>query len=212
MSMQGRVGEVVGQDGGIQPIRLGRKGATVKHDAHGKYQEAVMRGNVYFVSSANVSPTAYIGASNGTPLLNIRNPNASGKAIVILAASVGIYTVSTAAGVGDFAFYCYPNATLNTGTKTNPVNALTFLASGSSAYAYVNVALTNSTAYNFLMAIATYYFSNATPTGAVLGVNFIDLGGIIVILPNNEVALGFSVVPTSTTVNFAVFWEEIPYP
>jgi hypothetical protein len=210
MSAQARVGEIVGQDGAIQPLRLGRKAATVIQDAHGKYQEAVMRGNVFFVSSANVSPTAYIGASNGTPLLNIRNPNASGKVIVILAVSVGIYTVSSAAGVADFAFYCYPNATLNTGTKTNPVNALTFLAAGSSAYAYVNVALTNSTAYNFLMAVANWYW--ATAVYAVLSCNFIDLGGCIVLLPNNEVALGLSVVPTSTTVNFAVFWEEIPYP
>jgi hypothetical protein len=210
MSAQARVGEIIGQDGGIQPIRLGRKGATVVQAAHGKYQEAVMRGNVFFISSANVSPTGYVGASNGTPLLNLRNPNASGKVIVILAVSVGIYTVSTAAGVGDFAFYCYPNATLNTGSKTTPVNALTFLASGSSAYAYVNVALTNSTAYNFLMAVATYYWASAS--SATLVINFVDLGGCIVLLPNNEAAFGISVVPTATTVNFAVFWEEIPYP
>jgi hypothetical protein len=208
--MQGRVGEVAGQDGQIQPIRLGRKGALVTQDAHGRYQEAIMRGNVYFLSIANAGPTAYTGGAAGTPLIGLKNPVNSGKALVLLALSLTIYTSAGTAGLGGFAFYYGSNTAVSTGTKTNPTNALTMLATGSVAYGFVNTAMTGSTALTFLMAVATYYW--ATAGGAVLQSGFIDLGGIVVVAPSNEVAFGLQVLPASTTVSCTLLWEEIPYP
>src|SRR5262245_59821083 len=102
MSSQGRVGELVGSDGAIQPLRLTRTGAVGTADVHAKYQEAIMRGNVYSLSVAAGTPVAYTGAAAGTPLLALFNPLGSAKALVgmvVLAAmsTVPVITTTSAA-------------------------------------------------------------------------------------------------------------------
>ena len=207
---QGRVGSLTGSDGAVQPLRLGRDGGVATQDAHARYQEAVVRGNVYFVSLSNASPTAYTGASAGTPLLDLKNPTGSGKAAVLLGVAVSVYTQATSAGSGDLAIYVGNNTAVTTASKTNPTNALTFLSQGSAMSVYANTALTGSSALSFYMATQTYYW--ATAASAYLTPSFLELGGTVVVAPGNEVAIGIQVLPAGTTVNITLIWEEVPYP
>src|SRR5712664_3100170 len=87
------VGPQTRSDGTQQALRGSRTGAGVVTDAHGRYQEAVLRGNVYSLSAAAAAPTAYTGAAAGTPLLAVFNPAGTGKALVGLAVLAGMSTV-----------------------------------------------------------------------------------------------------------------------
>lgn len=219
MSSQGRVGELAGQDGAIQPIRLGRKGAVVTQDAHAKYQEAIMRGNVYSLSVAAGAPTAYTGAAAGTPLLAIFNATGSGKALVALAITVGMSTVpviTTASAATPVEAYLGTPGVIGTGTTTNPTNMLTGSATGSVAKGYSNTVLTGQTnALNLVLGGITTLgaVSNATvEVGAIIPQSFVDLGGSLVIIPGNLGAIGCRTVPTSLAVDVSILWEEVPYP
>ncbi len=207
---QGRVGELLGADGSIQPIRLTRKGAVATSDAHSRYQEAVLRGNVYSLSASAASPTAFVGAAGGTPLIGVMNPIGSGKALVFLATSTTITAVPSAAGVVDSELWA-GTSVLPTGTVTAPTNMATQQSTGSVAKGFVNTAMTNSTAINLVTGLSAFWWATAA-AGAMASSGIVDLAGITVAIPGVLVALGVRTVPTSTTTDAFLMWEEVPYP
>ena len=207
---QGRVGELLGSDGAIQPIRLTRKGAVATADTHAKYQEAVLRGNVYFLSAGAAAPTAFTGGAGGTPLIGVMNPAGSGKALVFLAASTTITVVPSAAGVVDSELWA-GTSVLPTGTVTAPTNMATQQSTGSAAKGFVNTAMTSSTAINLVSGLSAFWWATAA-AGAMASSGIVDLAGITVAIPGVLVALGVRTVPTSTTTDAFLMWEEVPYP
>jgi hypothetical protein len=207
---QGRVGELLGTDGAIQPIRLTRKGAVATSDAHSRYQEAVLRGNVYYLSAGAAAPTAFTGAAGGTPLIGVMNPIGSGKALVFLAASSTITAVPSAAGVVDSELWA-GTSVLPTGTVTAPTNMASQQSTGSISKGFVNTAMTSSTAINLVTGLSAFWWATAA-AGAIASSGIIDLAGITVAIPGVLVALGVRTVPTSTTTDAFLMWEEVPYP
>ncbi len=207
---QGRVGELLGADGAIQPIRLTRKGALATTDTHAKYQEAVLRGNVFFLSASAAAPTAFTGAAGGTPLIGVMNPAGSGKALVFLAASTTITAVPSAAGVVDSELWA-GTSVLPTGTVTAPTNMATLQSTGSVSKGFVNTAMTGSTAINLVTGLSAFWWATAA-AGAMASSGIVDLAGIIVAIPGVLVSLGVRTVPTSTTTDAFLMWEEVPYP
>lgn len=206
LSLQ-RVGPTFGASGTAAPFRGDITGAQCVTDAHGRYFEAVSRGNVYFTSVASAAPTAYVGAAGGTPLIAVHNPAGSNKMLVMLAASGLIRVTATGAGTTDLALWAGVSVT-PTGTQTSPKSALTF-ASGGVGLGFSNAALTGSTALNLGLALNSYYW--ATAAGAFAAQGMVDLAGLIVLVPGMQVALGATVVPTSTTWDASLWWEEVPY-
>jgi hypothetical protein len=202
-----RTGPVTNQDGpGNQALRQGRTAALIVSAAHAKYYEAVSRGNVYFASIASGAPTAYVGAAGGTPLLAVHNPTGSNMALVVLAAS-GVIRV-TAIGANTTGLNLWAGSSVTpTGTQTVPRNALTY-AQGGIGLGFSNAALTGSTALNLALALNSYYW--ATAAGAFVGQGFVDIDGLIVLVPGMQVALGASTVPTSTTWDASLYWEQVP--
>src|SRR5712692_318050 len=183
---QGRVGELVGSDGTIQPVRLTRKGALATTDAHGRYQEAVLRGNVYFLTASAVVPTGFTGGAAGTPLIAVMNPAGSGKVLVFLAASTTLTAVPTAAGVVDSEIWAGLSA-LPTGTITAPTNMATQQATGSASKGFVNAVLTGSTAINLVTGLSAFWWATAA-AGAMTSSGIVDLAGIVVATPGVLVA------------------------
>lgn len=200
-------GPLNGGTGTPSPLTAGITGAQRVQDAHARYMEAVRSGNVYFASIASGAPTAYLGAAGGTPLLAVHNPTGSTKMLVLLAATGVIRVTATGAGTTDLALWAGQSVS-PTGTQTSPKNALTF-ASGGVGLGFSNAALTGSTALNLALALNSYYW--ATAAAAFFGQGFVDLGGLIVLLPGMQAAIGATVVPTSTTWDASLFWEEVPY-
>jgi hypothetical protein len=199
-------GPLTGGSGSPSPFTASPTGAQRVTDAHARYYEAVMRGNVYFTSIASGSPTAYVGAAGGTPLLAVHNPTGSKRLLVLLAATGLIRVTATGAGTTDLALWAGASV-VPTGTQTSPKNALTF-ASGGVGLGFSNAALTSSTALNLALALNGYYW--ATAAGAYANQGFIDLAGLIVLAPGMQAAIGATVVPTSTTWDASLWWEEVP--
>jgi len=200
-----RTGLIKTADGGVNTARADSTGALVVAAGHGRYLETAMRGNVYFASVASGAPTAYVGAGGGTPLLAVHNPSSSNKALALIAAS-GIVRV-TATGAGTTGLLLWAGASVTpTGTQTQPKSALTYL-SGGIGLGFSNTALTNSTTLNLAMSLNLYYW--ATAAGAIAAQGFVDLNGLIVLMPGMQAAIGASVVPTSTTWDASLWWEEI---
>lgn len=200
-------GPLHGGSGVPSPFTATSSGAQRVSDAHARYFDAVSRGNAYFASIASGAPTAYVGAAGGTPLLAVHNPTGSGKALVVLAAAGLIRVTATGAGTTDLALWAGASV-VPTGTQTSPKNALTF-AAGGVGLGFSNAALTSSTALNLAIPLGGYYW--ATAAGAYANQGFFDIGGLIVLLPGMQVALGATVVPTSTTWDASLWWEEVPY-
>jgi len=207
---QGRVGELLGSDGTIQPLRLTRKGGLAAADVQARYQEAVLRGNVYYLAAGAAAPTAFVGAAGGTPLIGVMNPTGSGKVLVFLAASTTITAVPSAAGVVDSQMWAGVSV-LPTGTVTAPTNMANQQSTGSIAKGFVNTAMTSSTAINLVTGLSAFWWATAA-AGAMASSGIVDLAGITVAIPGVLVALGVRTVPTSTTTDAFLMWEEVPYP
>lgn len=153
----GRVGPVLGADGTQQPLRLSRDASLVNTEAHGRYQEAVQRGNVFTgtsiqttVATTHNSP---LPAGTGTPLVGIFNPLNSGKNLVVLH-TVVCHVSGTVAAQSLFVWNVIAAPAGITAAGTNGLNNLNFTA--------------NSTAR---------VFANTATTGSLVGVAFRPIGG-----------------------------------
>lgn len=207
-SIEGQVGPQVAGDGTKPTVRLSRDSSVVTVDGHAKYQEAVLRGNVYSVSVSGGAATAFTGGAAGTPLLSIYNPVGSGKNIVILNASVASRVAASAAGTVGFIIWGGVSAA-NTGTLTTATNMYTLAKSGSVTLASSNAATTSTTAISAngpLLSIGSYYW--ATAAGAILSPLVADVAGMIVVAPGNLIALGGTAALTSATYDATLIWEE----
>lgn len=208
-SIETRTGPVTANDGSTPTFRSNRTGAGVVTDAHARYQEAVVRGNVYALTVAAGAVTAFTGGAAGTPLISVYNPVGSGKNLVLLYASVVGRVAASAAGTVGFNLWGGVSAA-NTGTLTAPTNMYTLQKSGSVALGSSNAATSSSTAISGngpLANIGTYYW--ATAAAAFVGPLHYDIAGMIVCAPGNLVALGGTAALTSATYDASLVWEEV---
>lgn len=205
-TIQGQVGAQVLQDGTTTTVRQGRTGELSVSDAHGRYQEAVIRGNVYGITLAAGAATAYTGGAGGTPLLAIHNPTGSGKNLVLL--GVGIANRVAASAAGTVSFQLWTGVSVApTGTLTAATNLLSQSNSGSVSLAAVNAALTSSTALTHNFPLFTYYW--ATAAGAIGTPGYFDPAGLFVVAPGTQLTLGGTSALTSATWDASLVWEEI---
>lgn len=200
-------GPLNGGSGTPAPFTASTTGAQRVTDAHGRYFEAVSRGNVYFLSVAAGAPTAYVGAGGGTPLMAVHNPAGSNKFLALLCASAVPRAIS--ATIGNTGIELWAGASVTpTGTQTTPKSGLTF-ASGGVGLGFANAALTGSTALNFAVALNTHFWGTSVGVSNATGV--VDLGGLVTLAPGMQAAIGATIALTTITWDVSVWWEEIPY-
>lgn len=200
-------GPLYGGSGSPSPFTANVSGAQRTTDAHGRYMDAVLRGNVYILNASGATATAYTGGAAGTPLIAIHNPANNNKNLVLLVASIANRAAASAAGVVSFGIWGGPSV-LPTGTQTTPTNMYSLAATGASAKGFVNTALTGSTALSLLLSPASYYW--ATAASAFLAASYIDLAGVIMAAPGNQIAIGATSALTSATWDVSLLWEEVP--
>lgn len=210
---QGRVGPSSTADGGIVPLRLARSGELNVSDAHARYQEAVVRGNVYTgtaiqatVATTNNSP---LTANTGVPLVGIFNPANSGKNLVILRATV-CNVSGTAAAQPLFVWNVISAPAGITAAGTNGVNNLSFTAN-SAARLFPNSAITGSLVATALRPIGgfTGAFATSGTAGGSACTTEETAGEIIV--PQGAFA-GIAVgngAGTTWIVSASMTWEEV---
>lgn len=145
--LEGQVGPRQAADGAPLPSRLDKTGATVVTDAHGRFQEAALRGKLFsdgmaLTSIANATfSTGTLGAT-ATPILGVWNPLNSGINLVILQARLQVVnTALQVTGPGAF-MWCtsFGNGAISTGNA--PLSRSTLQPVGSVAKGLAGVALT----------------------------------------------------------------------
>lgn len=207
--IQGKVGPQLSVDGLVIDPRLARDGTVVTQDAHGRFQEAVTRGNVYTAANAAAGVTlastsaSPLAAGTGVPIIGLYNPAGSQVKLVVL--RVKIAQVSGTPG-GGFAWNVIPaTGSTITAASTQGLNNLTF-AAGGQAKVYNFTAITGSTAASMFRPIGG---PAAIALGA--GVNSVEeiTDGDIVIMPGCFAGIACTAAGTTNIVSAGVTWEEV---
>jgi hypothetical protein len=213
--VESRVGPQTLADGSQQPMRLGRSGEGVTQDLHGRFHEAVFRGNVYSMSTAaagitvpattSVSP---IPATTGKPLLSLYNPANNGFNLSILRV---VATTVSGTPAGPFAYnFCAnaaSNALVSTWTPGAGINMKTFVAGGTAVCGNFQVLTGGTVGGTMLRPMAGMA---AVAVGAGMAGSCEDVAGEILVVPGNAFWLASLGAGTSHVAAFSITWEEIP--
>lgn len=210
MLFQGQAGALPAakQTGGNLTALQGLSGELLVSEVNPVYYTLLKSNRVFFQVTNAANPSAFVGGAGGTPLLGIYNPTSSGVDLVILATRVVIRTTGTAAVTNDISWYGGVSV-LPTGTNTNPINAYSQQATGSSAKSFVNTAMTGSTAITLTAPVLSVGLSAATAVINVTQAQDISQG-LIVAAPGVLQAIGAAIAPTAAVMSVAVYWAEIP--
>lgn len=207
LQVYGDVGPQNLSDGVSAPFRLGKTGETIVQELHGRYYEAVKRGNVYVASTgaAGIAPGT---ALSTTPPLTIYNPGGSGVDLVIMQAFLAY--ISGTLGAGALVWGVNNNNTQaapTSGTPLVPINALLSSNLGRGK------AFQGAT-----LAAAPTIFRPMCSLGASLATTPVQpwqvyepTDGAIVIPQGCSASLqGIAAAGTSPLVLLSAAWEEIP--
>lgn len=219
MRIEPVVGPTPVQDGAITDARASRDRCMVVQDGHGRYQEAVFRGNVFYLTTttsgvALAAANASTTAATAQPIVGILNPQNSGVIACILEVRYGPQaTGASAANEGIPMYQVAPQLASTSITGTLPLSAKLQISGGSKMVGSVNQAYTG----NAVTWITAMPFAGgngprfAAPTASinVNGVAREDVGGLIMIPPGT--AFGVFVLAAGTTITVAggLVWEEI---
>lgn len=198
------VGPRTAQDGvSMGSLRGGRTGEQLISQVHGRYTEQAQRGNVYFAQAIVTAPVIWTTeAGTGGPLL--WNPSQSVN-LAILAVGYGISVVTTvAASLGLTAGYGQTAAP----TSTTAIDSQGCLRVGTST--------PQAQAYRVGTTVDNKWFLPFADlnTGALTtrpgNVQWIDIGGMVVVPYQSYVSIAASATATTTVGNFCIIWEEVP--
>lgn len=198
-----RTGPIISAEGAVNPARTSKTGALVTLDAHGRYQEAVVRGNVFLAAN---TATQALSLNSGTATgLILTNPAGSTKNLILLEVCVAL--ASLPAGQSNLILTGNNNPAAAIVTHTTPLtvrNAL--MGSGLGAVGLADSAATIPNA-NIMRIIgggtaATVATSTAFPP-------FIrdEIAGLIVLAPGTCISL--QCLTTAITVVASMAWEEV---
>jgi len=195
-----KTGPVASSDGAVNPARIDRQGASVVTEAHGEYNEATVRDNV-FIAATQAEDTWTVALAAAYTGLIVSNPAGSNKNLSILKAGmnittapVGIASIHLAGGYAAGGIVTY--------------NAIAFynMKLGSAAASVANV---GDTATLVGTPIYLYPLIGGFTAAALFAqpAALTDIGGSIVVPPGAYVCI----VALTVALGFGcIVWEEIP--
>ena len=206
---KGTVGPIRAADGANTSIRMGSTSETIVGQAHGKYYEACIRGNVF--TACNVAAQAVSVALNTTYTgLMVSNPVGSGKNLVMISGNYGmsiaqaaIATLHMIAGGSSAGIVTHTTALAAPGIQRAMIGEQSGLANGASG----SVARADSAA----TAVNPYYLS-AVSNGQLAtaltatGPSIVDFAGQLIVAPGGWIAWG---ALTAVTGFGSFVWEEV---
>lgn len=209
---------VSGTDGNSYDLMIGKVGALMVAEMHGKYMFQNYRGNVASASlssaSAMVAP-----ATNATPNFAIWNPAGNNTAAALIKVNYGYVSGTPAAATIGYSYVPYAGATIGGTSAISAFTALT-VKSGIVGKTYAG---------NILAGSAATVTGTGISAGALLRYSGISTGAI----PSASVAEGMNMVdefdgnmivppgvmwyPVTSAASVATYlisavWEEIPWP
>lgn len=196
-------------DGADEDLQLLRGGEQAVSDVHARYQEAVLRGNVFTIQAKSVTVTVTtdispLPASTGRAGVAIYNPPSSGVSLVLW--KVMLASVSGTPG-GPAYLDVLDGAQCTVTNKTNAINNLTLQTGGHKAFAYSAAVPGNTLAARMFKPLGG-------PAAIALGAgnNSVEemIDGAIVLQPGGLCALTWHAVGTTHIYSASLSWEEIP--
>lgn len=199
-----KVGPQTLADGANAVGRITKTGDQAVSDAHGRYQEATLRGNVFTASNVAAQAVSVALTTTYTGLC-LSNPAGNTKNLVLLAGQYAI-TVAEAAIASQHLIAGYSSAGIVTHTTplASPGIQSAIINGSSNSTAKVDSAATIVNPY-YLMPIRAG-FTAAALGGPGMG-SWVDFGGLFVIPPGGWVAWG---ALTAITGFGGFAWEEVP--
>ncbi len=208
MSDLQRVGPVIGGTGTAAPFTAGITGGQRTLDAHARYMDAVLQGNVYVACNQAIG-TLQTGLTTAQTGLGLFNPQSSGKRLVIWSASCS-FTVAQPTTASVYGLCAATNTiqavptsqtaavVRNARLGANAVSAATALTAGTLAVAPVAVSI---------LGVAM--------TGAITVVTMQpsftrEYAGALIVEPGTYLGFFASVAPAATSFWGELVWEEIP--
>lgn len=195
----GRVGPQVAGDSTLLIPRLGRDGSSVVQDAHGRYQEAVYRGNVYF--AANQAAVTFSAGLTITTLVGLILSNPPGSTKLVVPLQVEYVNTGVIVGVTGISVMPYSASAITHTTALSIKNAK--VGQGYSPVALADQGATipvAPVAWKFLYSVLS------TNTGVISSPAIHDLGGSLILAPGTAMAI----CATAAVTGFAsVTWEEV---
>lgn len=201
MEMEGRAGQSLVTDGARELVRLTRSRALAVADAHGRWVEPVLRGNVFTAMVAAVAPGTALGTA---PPLALWNPPGSGKILAPIWLDVGF--VSGTLGAGHLcAAWAAQSAAPSGGSELVVTNNLLAATKGSGR-AWSGSTVTTGIQLGSLVTLGT------TPTTPNLQPCTLELAGRYLVQPGTYLAFqGIAATGTSPLVSLGLSWEELPF-
>ena len=200
------------------PLRGDLSSALVTQDAHARFQEAVLAGNVYIGSNpAGTAVTTQAGLSATTPALTLFNPFNSTVNLVLWSFGC-VFTAAPAAAAGvELAFNLPTVAGVQTApitvTNANITNAILGQGTTGTSTTVITQAGNQGQCYRVCTLnaapIAFRYSFGTSGAAAISGMSFRDaVEGAVIIPPG----IAVSVQTTSAAVVTCDFvWEEIAF-
>lgn len=204
-------GPIWGGSGSPVPFTASGSGAQRVTDAHARYMDAVLRGNVFTLTTAYAGVTlvaaSAIGQTAWSPAVGIFNPIGSGKVCVILAGFANYLSGTPTAGGIVWGFVA-PNAGVTAAGGNGAVNAYTMQTGGSAAKTFVMSAMTGSAAAAMLSPFPASAFAGAIAATTPLGA-WHEVAGMYLVPPGGVIGIS-GTVGTATLLQAFLAWEEIP--
>lgn len=186
-------------------MRLGLTGGLATQDAHGRYHDAVERGNCYFGCMPAV---AAFGTALTATMVTLALHNPVGSRVGLSLLEVGVFvTVVTSAGP---IFLCVNDNTAAavpaTVTERAPRNVR---LDGSAGVGKLYTAATLPAVPTAVQVLAAVCGTTAQDIQGA-GEHVIDMGGKILLLPNTTVCVQGLTTNAQGVAHFV--WEEVPLP
>lgn len=207
------VGPAKTPDGNDVMQRGGNEGQTIVSELHGKFTESMLRGKLFYGSTASAGIALIVPATTGNhPTL--WNPLGSGVNLSLVRLSLSYVSgtnaptaIEWAATIGAGAQPA-TGATILTFTKVTPSPALVGGAGVSKAF-WAPAVNTYTAAPSFIVATGIALDTMAAAsTNAPFTVN-VDYDGTLGVAPGTAISLCSQAATTTALFQVTVYWEEI---
>lgn len=200
----GAIGMQLAQSGQTNMV-LGRDSSQLMSQGLPDYYELCRQGYLQSAHAIVTAPVIYTtAAGTGGPVLHNRTAN---KVAVLLKVGFGISTVTTVAAILGLTGRSDQGDTVMGSTTAIDSQTNLYLGGSASAMSLYRVA-TPATAGAFFLPFADLHTGALTVDN--LGMGWIPLDGMIIVPPGAWVSIAASATASTTVMNAALVWAELP--
>ena len=187
---------------GTVVARATSTGETAVMDAHARYMDAVLGGNV-FTAANTASQALSLGSATATGLV-LTNPAGSGKNLVVL--EIASYISAALTAVANVAVFINKVPTAAAVVQTTPITPSNALVGAATGVGLAAAAATLPAAPTLARSLFGWHWVTAGTATAQLGVKD-EVAGAIILQPGT--ALSVQGITVAHSAISSITWEEV---